>query len=553
MAEATRADNALFHVQVRLPEHERLTRQQWEHSADRIEKRLGLTGQPRAVYFHVNDTTGEEHMHVAWSLIDAEAMKAKPVPFFKFRLKALARELEQEFDITRVKNEREGPIKYAAKKNEQQQAQRLGTNKDEIRNTIRACWEHSDCGRSFEAALAHEGMILTLGDRRNLVVVDQAGGLHALGKRILDVNKSQILARLADLDLSELPNLKQAQSLVRELSSEHRREKQAEPWDRDRADRAWQDSIITAAIENEKTERRYVDPKRERETRAGGRENESREPQPQKEKVYTSMVDRFKDAGLEMAETTAPAKPLEGMEKKLWNAYRSGPDADDFAAALDSRGIAFARVNGDEAYRSEREAQFAKAAGPTAPVYLEGAIVVVRTPGLEYHREGERAEAKRVHKLDQVHAEKYLEILSIDKSKLNGIDATKTMLDASAQDRAAYWQAVRLERAANIDRFEPFRSAKDTTAAVRKAGRRAIGVAFGAAEKIFEGLFSILDPPVTPSQRLQAAGKARDERENDAERSIDFSRYTSDRAQEQRSQREQQAARDRQRELERER
>ena len=60
MAEATKADNALFHVQVRLPEHERLTRQQWEHAVDRIEKRLGLTGQPRAVYFHVNDKTGED-------------------------------------------------------------------------------------------------------------------------------------------------------------------------------------------------------------------------------------------------------------------------------------------------------------------------------------------------------------------------------------------------------------------------------------------------------------------------------------------------------------
>jgi len=53
-----------------------------------------------------------------------------------------------------VTNDREGPIQYAAKKNEQQQAQRLGTDKDELRNTIRACWDQSDCGRSFESALA---------------------------------------------------------------------------------------------------------------------------------------------------------------------------------------------------------------------------------------------------------------------------------------------------------------------------------------------------------------------------------------------------------------
>jgi hypothetical protein len=63
MAEGTKADNALFHVQMRLPDHERLTPEQWQETADRIEKRLGLNGQPRAVYFHVNDKTGERHMH----------------------------------------------------------------------------------------------------------------------------------------------------------------------------------------------------------------------------------------------------------------------------------------------------------------------------------------------------------------------------------------------------------------------------------------------------------------------------------------------------------
>ena len=72
MAEATKADNALFHVQIRLPDHERLTPEQWEHTADRTEKRLGLPGQPRAITFHINDRTGERHMHVAWPLIDAE-------------------------------------------------------------------------------------------------------------------------------------------------------------------------------------------------------------------------------------------------------------------------------------------------------------------------------------------------------------------------------------------------------------------------------------------------------------------------------------------------
>jgi hypothetical protein len=217
MGGAGKAENALFHVQVRLPEHERLTDAQWEQTADRIEKRLRLTGQARAIYFHVNEQTGERHMHVGWSLIDTETMKAKPVPFFKLRLKALARELEKEFGLTQVKNEREGPIKYAATKNEQQQAQRLGVDKDAIRNTIRACWDRSDCGHGFDDELANEGLILAQGNRRDYVVIDHAGGIHALGKRLLDVSAAQVRAKLADLDRDNMPTIEQAREFMLDL------------------------------------------------------------------------------------------------------------------------------------------------------------------------------------------------------------------------------------------------------------------------------------------------------------------------------------------------
>lgn len=214
MADANGIENPFFHVQVRLPEGEQITNEQWQRTTDQTIKRLGLTGQPYAAVFHIDEQTGEKHLHLAISLIDEETLHAKPVDFFKLRMTALSRELEKEFDITRVKNEREGPIKYAAKKNEQQQAQRLGVDKDELRNTIRACWDQSDCGKSFQDALEHEGMILAQGDQRNLVVVDHAGGVHALGKRILDVNKKAMLERLADLDITELPSVQQAQSLI---------------------------------------------------------------------------------------------------------------------------------------------------------------------------------------------------------------------------------------------------------------------------------------------------------------------------------------------------
>jgi hypothetical protein len=464
---------------------------------------------------------------------------------------------ENEFDITRVKNEREGPIKYAAKKDEQQQAQRLGVNKDEIRNTIRACWEQSDCGKSFQSALEHEGMILAQGDQRALVVIDHAGGVHSLGKRILDVNKKTMLERMADLDINELASVQQAQALIREMKAERTPELQTQEneqpnWNRDRANREWEDAVINAAIEHEKTARNFVDPTPEKtETRAGGREKD-REVLP--ERTTTDPPDQFREAAQEAAGAVGPQKPLQPIERKLWGAYRSGPAPDDFATTLDSQGVAFARVTGEEASKSYREAQFAKAVGRTAPVYQEGEIVVVRFPASEYLRQGEWTEGNRVHRIDQAHAEKYLEILSLDKPKLKGIEATKTVLDASAEERAAYWQDVRMEWATNIYHFAPvIRSLKGTSNPLAKAETRAIGSAFDLGEKFFDTLFSLLDPPTTPAQREQAAEKARDEREAQAEHQVDFSKWTLDRAQEQQQHLDQQAARDQQRESERDR
>ena len=78
---------------------ETLTRQQWEEAADRIERMLGLTGQPRAIAFHTYERNGDEHMHVAWSRIDQNTLTAIPLPFFKQRLKKISRELELQFGL----------------------------------------------------------------------------------------------------------------------------------------------------------------------------------------------------------------------------------------------------------------------------------------------------------------------------------------------------------------------------------------------------------------------------------------------------------------------
>ena len=214
-AEATRCEKPFFHCYVRLPEGEALERFQWRQVADRIEHQLGFDGQGRAVAFH----HGPEgtHLHIAWSRIDLEHERAIDPGLFKLKLKEISRELEKEFGLTRIRNERDpGQKTLAPGRNEFEQSRRLGTDLKAIRETIRACWERADTGRGFEAALAEHGYVLARGDKRDFVVIDPAGGDHALGKRITGVTAAETRAKLADINKQHLPSVDQAKAVQAE-------------------------------------------------------------------------------------------------------------------------------------------------------------------------------------------------------------------------------------------------------------------------------------------------------------------------------------------------
>lgn len=227
-AEATRATKPFFHAYVRLPAGEELTREQWHEIADRIEQRLGFEGQPRAVAVHHKEADGV-HIHVAWSRIDLETMKAIDPGLYKNKLKELCRELEKEYGLTEVRNERDPADKTkSAARDEFEQARRLGTDLKAIRADIRESWDSADSGKAFAAALDERGLVLARGDRRDFVVVDHAGGEHALGKRITGATAAETRARLADLDRAALPSVDEAKE-QQAVRARARAERDAEP------------------------------------------------------------------------------------------------------------------------------------------------------------------------------------------------------------------------------------------------------------------------------------------------------------------------------------
>src|SRR6266700_74377 len=75
------------------------------------------------------------------------------------------------------------------------------------------------------------------------------------------------------------------------------------------------------------------------------------------------------------------------------------------------------------------------------------------------------------------HAEKYLDVLALDRSKLKGIDATRDVVKTSAQDRAAYWQRIRLDNATWMKDWAPERGSKNSAAPKIISG--ASSLAFG--------------------------------------------------------------------------
>jgi hypothetical protein len=81
------------------PRQSGLTRAQYFELIERAEKELGLSGQPRAVVFHVpND--GREHYHVVWSRIDMDIMKAVHIGHDKLKLRKVAQEFARDHGLT---------------------------------------------------------------------------------------------------------------------------------------------------------------------------------------------------------------------------------------------------------------------------------------------------------------------------------------------------------------------------------------------------------------------------------------------------------------------
>jgi hypothetical protein len=196
-SKGTRAKQFLFSLSLNPPSKVQVRTEVFETAIERIEQRLGLTGQPRAIVFHEKD--GRRHAHAVWSRIDTEHMRAVNLSHYKLKLRDIARELylEHGWQMPRgfVNSKERNPFNCSLK--QWQQMRRAGHDRNAIQQMFRECWAISDSGKAFAQALKARGYTLARGDRRGHVAVDYRGEVYAIAK-YAGIPTKQVRDRLGD-------------------------------------------------------------------------------------------------------------------------------------------------------------------------------------------------------------------------------------------------------------------------------------------------------------------------------------------------------------------
>ncbi|MEQ9315775.1 MAG: hypothetical protein RLN72_07970 [Henriciella sp.] len=217
ISRGTRAKQFLFSLSLNPPPKERVPVETFEAAISKVEERLGLQGQPRAIVFHEKE--GRRHAHAVWSRIDTDEMKAINLPFYKTRLREVSKEiyLENGWQMPRgfVDSEARDPRNFTLE--EWQQARRAGWNARDLKGLMQECWAASDSKAAFEHALRERGITLAKGDRRGHVAITHDGEVLSVA-RYTDKKAKEVRAKLGEPD--HLPSVDDAQAqIARDMSN----------------------------------------------------------------------------------------------------------------------------------------------------------------------------------------------------------------------------------------------------------------------------------------------------------------------------------------------
>jgi hypothetical protein len=216
VSRGTRCRKHLYSLSLSPPPEARVSTADFEAAIERVEERLGLTGQPRAIVFHEKDSGPggpRRHAHAVWSRIKTDEMKAVHLFRDREKLRDVSRELFLELGCRMPRGLMDSKLRDPRNFTlaEWQQARRAGKDPREIKATIQECWAVSDSRASFEAALRERGLRFARGDQRGFVALDHEGEAYAV-YRWAGVKAKDVAVRLGDP--ATLPSTNEAKAKI---------------------------------------------------------------------------------------------------------------------------------------------------------------------------------------------------------------------------------------------------------------------------------------------------------------------------------------------------
>ncbi|MCF6281988.1 MAG: relaxase/mobilization nuclease domain-containing protein [Candidatus Polarisedimenticolaceae bacterium] len=218
VSRGTRAKQFLYSLSLNPPPEKNVSTESFEDAIERIEKKLGLTDQPRAIVFH--EKKGRRHCHAIWSRIKIDEMKAVQMSFDHKKLIAISRELylEHGWQMPRglMNSKERDPRNFTHL--QWQQAKRIGKDPREIKRSFQDCWAVSDSQTAFQQALKERGYTLAKGDRRSFVALNYKCEVFSVAKWV-GIKAKEVRSRLTSQ--TSLPSVDEAKTQIAHDMAQH--------------------------------------------------------------------------------------------------------------------------------------------------------------------------------------------------------------------------------------------------------------------------------------------------------------------------------------------
>jgi hypothetical protein len=190
----------LYHSILAPQAGESLNADQLKYAVDTLAKNLGMEGHQRVIVEHRK--AGRQHFHVVFNILHPGTGRQARLQWTRKKEWNTARQLEKELKLKPVVAKGRPARRWEAER-----GKRSGVDPLKVRKEVTAIYKASKTGKEFIANLDKAGYVLTKGKNNSYVIVDKAGDIHGLMRRIEGAKLKDLRTKFPDLKDRALPPL----------------------------------------------------------------------------------------------------------------------------------------------------------------------------------------------------------------------------------------------------------------------------------------------------------------------------------------------------------